>query len=82
MFGTLQVETALSLGISPLIMASVQSIGGSLGSAIAPAKVLIGSTIVGLNGREGEVLRKTIPYCLAIVLLVGLEAWLAVTLFS
>jgi lactate permease len=82
MFGTLQVETALSLGISPLIMASVQSIGGSLGSAIAPAKVLIGSTIVGLNGREGEVLRKTIPYCLAIVLLVGVEAWLAITLFS
>jgi lactate permease len=77
MFGGLQVETALSLGISPIIIASVQSIGGSLGSAIAPAKVLIGSTLVGLVNREGDVMRKAIPYCLIVVLLVGLEAWLA-----
>jgi len=83
MFGALQMETAISLGISPLIIASVQSIGGSLGSAIAPAKVLIGSTVVGLTGgRESEVMRKAIPYCLAIVFLVGLEAWLAIYIFS
>ena len=82
MFGALQMETAVSLGISPLVIASVQSIGGSLGSAIAPAKVLIGSTLVGLVGREAEVMRRTIPYCLVIVLLVGLEAWLAAYIFS
>jgi lactate permease len=83
MFGALQLETATSLGISSLIIASIQSIGGSLGSAIAPAKVLIGSTVVGLTGgREGDVLRKAIPYCLVIVFLVGLEAWLAIYIFS
>jgi len=83
MFGALQMETAISLGISPVIIASIQSIGGSLGSAIAPAKVLIGSTVVGLaGGREGEVMRKAIPYCLVIVFLVGLEAWLASYIFS
>ena len=83
MFGALQMETALSLGISPLIIASIQSIGGSLGSAIAPTKVLIGSTVVGLGGgKESTVMRKAIPYCLVIVLLVGLEAWLAVYVFS
>ncbi len=81
MFGALQMETAISLGISPLVIASVQSIGGSLGSAIAPAKVLIGSALVGLVGREAEVMRRTIVYCLLIVLIVGLEAWL-VSLFS
>jgi lactate permease len=82
MFGALQVETALTLGISPLIIASVQSIGGSLGSAIAPAKVLIGSSLVGLVGREHEVMRKAIPYCLIIVFLVGLEALIAVLFFT
>jgi len=81
MFGALQVETALSLGISPLIIASVQSIGGSLGSAIAPAKVLIGSSLVGLVGREHEVMRQAIHYCLIIVFLVGLEALIAVLFF-
>ncbi|MFC1957411.1 L-lactate permease [Chloroflexota bacterium] len=82
MFGALQMETAMALGISPLVIASVQSIGGSLGSAIAPAKVLIGSTLVGLVGREAEVMRRTIPYCLVVVLFVGLEAWLAAYIFS
>ena len=54
-----------------------------MGSAIAPAKVLIGSTVVGLvGGRESEVMRKAIPYCLAIVFLMGLEAWLASYIFS
>jgi lactate permease len=61
-----------------LIIASVQSIGGSLGSAIAPAKVLIGSSLVGLAGREHEVMRQAIPYCLGIVFLVGIEALIAV----
>lgn len=80
MFGALQVETARVLGVSVVTMASVQSIGGSLGSAIAPAKVLVGTTLVGLGGREAEVLRRTIPYCLVLVALVGVEAWLVVYL--
>ena len=82
MFGALQMETALSLGISPLVIASVQSIGGSLGSAIAPAKVLIGSALVGLVGREHEVMRKALPYCLVIVFLVGLEALITILFFN
>ena len=82
MFGALQLEAASALGIGAVTISSVQSIGGSLGSAIAPAKVLVGTTIVGLSGREAEVLRRTIPYCLAIVLLVGLQAWLLVNLLS
>lgn len=76
MFGALQVETAKSLGISSLVIASMQSIGGSLGSSIAPAKVLIGSGAVGLGGQEGDIMRKTLGYCLTLVLLVGLMAYL------
>ncbi|PKB65272.1 MAG: lactate permease [SAR202 cluster bacterium Io17-Chloro-G3] len=81
MFGSLQLETATSLNISAVTIASIQSIGGSLGSSIAPAKVLVGTAIVGLSGRESEVLRRTIPYCLAIVFLVGLQAWLLIYVF-
>jgi lactate permease len=82
MFGALQLETAHTLGLGALTVASIQSIGGSLGSSIAPAKVLVGTAIVGLSGREHEVLRRTIPYCLGIVLLVGIEAWVLVHVFS
>jgi len=74
MFGALQLESARALAIPAVTIASIQSIGGSLGSAMAPAKVLVGTAMVGLSGKEGEVLRRTIPYCLLIVLLAGLEA--------
>ena len=76
MFGALQLETAKVLGISTVIMCAVQSVGGSVGCAIAPSKVLIGSATVGLEGREGEVMNRTIPYCLIISLLVGINAWI------
>jgi lactate permease len=76
MFGALQVETARALGISTVIMAAVQSVGGSVGCSIAPSKVLIGSATVGLDGRESEVMNRTIPYCLLIALLVGINAWI------
>ena len=82
MFGALQLESASTLGISTVTIASIQSIGGSLGSAIAPAKVLVGTTIVGLSGRENEVMRRTIPYCLGIVLLVGIQAWIILRFFG
>ena len=81
MFGALQMESAKALGLSAVTIASVQSIGGSLASSIAPAKVLVGTAIVGLSGRENEVMRRTIPYCLGIVLLVGILAWLVLKVF-
>ncbi len=78
MFGALQVETAAALGISLVAIAASQSIGGSLGSSVAMSKVMAGTAVVGLDGREREVLMKTIPYCLILVLVVGLQAWLII----
>lgn len=82
LFGAFQVETARSLGLSVTLLAGAQSCGGSLGSSIAPAKVLLGSSTSGLVGREGELLRNCLPYCLAIVSLVGLQALLATWLLN
>jgi L-lactate permease len=81
MFGVLQTETAKVLGVSTVIMAAVQSVGGSVGCSIAPAKVLIGTATVGLDGRESEVLHRTLPYCGIIALLVGINAWLFAYVF-
>ena len=82
MFGALQLETARALNIHDVTVASTQSIGGSLGSSIAPAKVLVGTAIVGLSDRVNEVMRRTIAYCLVIVLLVGIQAWVLTKLFD
>ena len=81
MFGALQMETAAALGVTPVIIAAAQSIGGSLGSSIAMSKVMAGTVIVGMSGREREVLIRAIPYCLILVLLVGIQAWVILNLF-
>ena len=81
MFGALQTEIASSLGIDMVTIAATQSISGGISSAIAPAKVLVGTTVVGLSGRENEVLRKTVPYCIAITIMLGLQAWIFVHVF-
>jgi lactate permease len=80
MLGLLQVETARALGIGTVTIASIQSVGASFGSSLAPAKVLVGAALVGLSGRETEILKLVIPYVLLLVLLAGLEALLLVTL--
>ena len=38
---------------------------------IAPAKIIVGCSTVGIQGREGEVLKITIPYGLLIGLVMG-----------
>lgn len=80
MFGLLQVETANALGIGSVTIASIQSIGASVGSSLAPAKVLVGAAVVGLSGREKEIFTKVTVAILLLVLLSGLEALLLVEL--
>ena len=82
MFGALQRETAVVLGIGRVTIAATQSIGGSLGSSVAMSKVMAGTAVVGLGGREREVLMKTIPYCLILVLVVGVQAWVIINLLG
>lgn len=82
LFGAFQIETARALGLSETLIASSQTAGASLASSIAPAKVLLGSSTSGLTGREDEVLRKCLPYCVLIVLLLGIQTFVATTFLA
>jgi lactate permease len=76
-FAPLQKTTAELVGVSALVILGAQTAGGSLGSMIAPAKIIVGCSTAGLQGQEGQVLRRTISYALLIAAAVGLVAWLA-----
>ena len=82
MFGLLQVETANAIGIGGVTIASMQSIGASVGSSLAPAKVLVGAAVVGLAGKENEIFRLVLLPILGLVLLAGIEALILVELIS
>ena len=71
LFGPLQESIAILLNITPAIIIAAQTTGGSLGSMIAPAKIIVGCSTVGIQGQDGDVLRITISYGLLIGLVMG-----------
>lgn len=72
LFGSLQKNAALLLNIAPTILIAAQTTGGSLGSMIAPAKIIVGCNTVGIRGRDGDVLRVTLPYGILIGIALGI----------
>jgi lactate permease len=64
------------LSIAPALLIAAQTAGGSIGSMLAPAKIIVGCSTTGLKGRDGAVLRLTVPYGLGIGLGLGLLALL------
>ncbi len=77
-FAPLQKQAAELIGISVFVILAAQTTGGSLGSMLAPAKIIVGCSTAGLAGREGEVLKKTLLPGLLIAACVGVVAWLAI----
>ncbi len=72
LFGRLQLDTAALMGISPSILVCSMTVGASIGSISSPFKIAIATPLCGAEGREGEVLRKTIPLGIAVSLGIGL----------
>ena len=72
LFGQLQMGTAKLLKLNVPLILSSQTAGGSLGSIMAPAKVIVGCSTVGLNKQEGVVMRYVVLYGLILVLIVAI----------
>ena len=75
-FGLLQKQTAELAGLSVSVILAAQTAGGSIGSMLAPAKILVGCSTVGLAGKEAPVLGITMKYGLIITGFIGLLALL------
>lgn len=74
-FGVLQRDTAELLGLSVTLILGAQTAGGALGSVLAPTKVIVGCSTVGLAGQEGPVINKMLRYGLIPILVVALVTW-------
>ncbi|MEV6668536.1 L-lactate permease [Streptomyces nigra] len=72
LFGALQVTAAGESGLSPELLAAANSSGGVLGKMISPQNLTIACAAVGLAGREGDLLRKVLPWSLGLLLVMCL----------
>jgi lactate permease len=62
LFGTLQVSAANGAHLPPVLLAAANSSGGVLGKMISPQNLAIAAAAVGMDGKEGELLRKVVPW--------------------
>jgi lactate permease len=76
LFAQLQQQTAELLGLSVTLILAAQTAGGSLGSVLAPAKVIVGCSTVGLGDQEGVVMGRMMLYGLIPVAVVAVLALL------
>jgi len=62
LFGHLQAVTAARVGVAPLLAVAANAFGGACAQMITPQGMAVATAgIGGLAGREGEVLRRTLP---------------------
>src|SRR5690606_2461196 len=72
MFVEFQHSIATKLQLSPVTVVSLQAVGAAAGNMIAIHNVVAASAVVGLIGKEGAILRKTIVPTIYYVLAAGL----------
>jgi len=78
MFSAFQFGVAERLMVSGVMIVALQAVGAAAGNMIAIHNVVAASATVGLLGREGATLRKTILPTLYYLLVVGILGLLAV----
>jgi lactate permease len=81
LFGGVQASVAQLHGMSRETIIAAQAAGSAYGNAIAPANIVLGTSIAGVKGQEGAVLRITMPWTVLVAVLTGL-ATIALVVFA
>jgi len=71
MFSALQYTAADSVGISHTLVLGLQAIGANAGNMMCVMNVVAAATVVGMAGRESEIIRKTLPIAFGYAFLSG-----------
>ena len=71
LFGGLQSQTAVSLGLNPSWMAAANVMGAGIGKMICPQGIAIGAGAINAVGSESEILRSVFKYFVFYVVVAG-----------
>ena len=80
-FSPIQYNVAEQLGLDTNVVLATQIMGGAVGNMICVHKVIAASAVVGLVGKEGEILRKTLLPAIIYGLLVGIVGFVMLNFF-
>lgn len=72
LFGNFQIMTAKLLSAKIPWMLGAQTAGGSIGSAISPSNIVLGTTTANILGQEGNVLKRTSLIVVPVAIVMGI----------
>ncbi len=76
MFSGLQYGVADNIGMNHALVLALQGIGANAGNMMCVMNVVAAATVVGMAGRESEIIRKTLPVALLYAFTAGTIAFL------
>jgi lactate permease len=72
LFGGLQSDVAHLHSLPVEAIVAAQAAGSAYGNAIGPANIVLGTSITGIKGQEGAVMRLAIPWTIIVAILTGI----------
>ncbi|MCF7872561.1 L-lactate permease [Candidatus Woesearchaeota archaeon] len=76
LFGQFQYTAATTLGISTAIILALQVIGASIGNMISLTNIVAAQATVKIQGKDAEIIKKTIIPCIIYLILTGIIGFL------
>jgi lactate permease len=70
LFCKLQYNSALAIGVDPVVTVAANVSGGVTGKMISPQSIAIGATAVGLVGKEADLFRFTVKHSFIMLIIV------------
>lgn len=75
LFGKLQSSVAGTIGTDPSWLAAANTAGATGGKIISPQSIAVATSACGQQGKEGEIMKKAIPYALGYIVIAGLMVY-------
>lgn len=81
-FSPIQYSVANQLGLDINTVLAAQTMGAGAGNMICVHNVVAASAVVGLSGKEGDIIRKTLIPAVVYGLMIGLAGFIAIQFFG
>lgn len=82
LFGSLQQQTALSIGMNPLLAIGANGIGANVGKVLSPQSLAVAAGATGLVGQESTVLKYSFKHSMVVLFFACLLVYLMTNVLS
>lgn len=77
LFGKLQANVAQNIGVDNSWLAAANTAGATGGKIISPQSIAVATSAIGQQGKEGEIMKKALPFALGYIVVTGLMVYFA-----